>query len=161
MKNKIPAIITLSTICLILLLSGCASTAKPAYAYDSGLPEEESAVLLINKGLRIKEINCITVDLNPNFRRHTTILIPAGEAQLIFDLSYQVNLSQTFSVHFRNKDIKFNYNFDPGKEYLLNFSVQSPGGFFSARTILIMGLYEGLKANRDKLIESWEVGEYP
>jgi len=125
MKIKIK-IIFLSLICVpILLLNSCAYT--PIF-YDPSIPIEEACTILF-VGVHISEYNGITI---PPKRKHSNynespwnyVVLPPGEMSFAADIFWSHTIGN-YRTYYTGKDVKFNFKFDKGLEYIVQFGIKN------------------------------------
>jgi len=165
---------------LTVLFSSCGTTSRYLY-FNSELPEEETAVLLIRNNILIKEFNGIPVKWGAadhlTVEERNYIVIPGGEAKILFDVFYILTRGQNSIVYFSQKDMLMNFNFEAGKEYTLAFWTVNEGNIFIPKLTLYMGVFNGYllpeevenpeyqgekrtNYNSDTLIKSWVLTKY-
>ncbi|GMO48008.1 MAG: hypothetical protein Ta2B_30110 [Termitinemataceae bacterium] len=127
---------------------------KQNKVFDKTLPEEETALLSLNGGLIVFAFNGVDVKKSwygnwARANKRIKVRVPAGEAEIEFDIVYTVNNGYT-STTYTAKDQLIKYNLEAGKKYIISFARK--GGFLGFGSKMGVSLYEDRKE-----IEFWEI----
>ena len=153
-----------------LAISSATSAPPGKITLDSDIPTEESAVVLFNNSIYVKEYNGIDVEKEwypkGNYR-YMTVTMPAGETHLLFDISVSFRRGNTYYT-FDPKNLELKYDFAPGKEYTVSlYASKNEGGLFNPKQKVVLAIWDKIYSNADPgnnegdhIIKSWELAEF-
>jgi hypothetical protein len=144
---------------LVVSLSGCFSLSAKI-TVDPDLPIESSAMVMIPSVIHVKEYNGINVKelwYPKNEFRDITVIMPAGETHLLFDM-YAGFVWGNTTYNFKPKDVVLKYNFEAGKEYTIGVTL-------SDKKVVVLAIWDGFYPNElprgdDLIVKSWELGRF-
>jgi hypothetical protein len=106
---------------LPLLVSSCTSTASLGLVYDESVPLEKSSWICTANLGTITGYNGITVNWKKSYSA-IMIQIPAGDTLLEVDVD-----AGDIMTTYKGKDLIFQYNFQPGKQYFMSIGYEESG----------------------------------
>jgi hypothetical protein len=115
-----------------ILVISCGTTNN---VFDAGLPPDQTANLTINPEWTIKAYNGIPVKLKKGWGG-TGYRIPAGDTELLMDLSYKFG-----NVLYTARDVSFKFKYDAGENYFIFFHFVNAQGELM-RTSISRGNYK-------------------
>ena len=86
------------------------------------------------------------------------LTVPSGDTVLVFDVEFDIqNRQQETSEFYSSRNVKLQYNFEPGKRYQVKGRVDKTQRLFSNRVVveLFVELYD--ISSKERKLEEWRV----
>jgi hypothetical protein len=155
-------------ICAALLVSGCASIigqlSAAKFAVDDSLSPEESAVVVFDSPIHVREYNGVDVEntwYSKGKYRINTVTLPAGETSVLFDYSISIDWGNSITT-ITGEDIELRFNFEAGKEYTVAAYITKKG-FLLTKAEYGVAVWNhattGSPGSVENSIKSWKLGE--